>query len=789
MSRGRALGFSMMLLCCEGLTAEVDVSRLPPPATNTISFDRDIRPIFERSCIRCHGPEKPKSRFRLDNRQSALRGGEHGISIKPGHSAESALIHYVAGLVEDMEMPPVEKGDPLAREQIALLRAWIDQGVPWGSPLVTSGVTVSPRVQWMTVSGHKGTFREHQWRREGLTAGVEAFELRETLDERSRTVVTGRALRDEFRVSLTLERDDLGFIRAGAEEFHKFSSDAAGYYPAFSPSIVALGQDLRLDVGRAWFDVGLTLPKLPRVVVGYEYQYRLGDKSTLQWGDMTNSGSTVVRKVYPSVKEIDEEVHILKLDVSHTLAGFLLEESFRGEFYNLRTSRRSLASLPRTIAPGDQQLNERQSYFHGVNTLRVEKQFNDWLLGSAGYLYSSLDSDAAFHQQNDIPNIGTWHTTSDRIVIDRDSHVVNLNALIGPWRGLSLAAGVQSEWMRQDGVGSGIESVVPGFEGLYVPEFRTDIDRVTVEETARLRYTWVPFTVLFAEGRLQQERIGHYEESSTQSIPQIDGFLRDTDASSDLREWRAGFSTSPWTRASLTAHFRQHQKVSDYEHLQDFRFPLSDPPVRNDGYSAFIRSREVCTDEVEARMILRATRWLKATLGYKYARTDFWTETDAEPNAARTPGGWAMAGTHDAHIYTLGAVLTPLRRLYWSTTLAYHDTSTVTDNNDSPVLAPYRGEIYNVLSSVTFALTERTDLHANYTFSYADYGQDNFTEGLPLGLEYRRHGMQAGVTRRWLQNVSTRLQYAFYSYDEPSSGGFGDYTAHAVFATLTLRWQ
>jgi len=759
--------------------AEVDVSRLPPPATNTISFDREVRPIFEQSCIRCHGPEKPKSRFRLDNRESALKGGEQGVAIKPGNSAESPLIHYVAGLVEDMEMPPTGKGDPLTREQIALLRAWIDQGVAWSDSAVAvrSSMTVSPTVQWITVSGHKGTFREHQWRREGLTAGVESFEIRETLDPRSRALVSGRALRDEFRVSLLLERDDVGFIRAGAEEFHKFSSDAGGYYPSFTPPVPALNRELRLDVGRAWLDIGLTLPDLPRVVVGYEYQYRQGNKSTLQWGDVTDG--TITRKIYPSVKAIDEDVHILKVDVSHTVAGFFVEDNFRGEFYDLGTSRRNFTSFATGILPpGDQQIDEGQSWFHGANVLRVEKPINDWLLASAGYLYSSLNSDAAFRQETAIPTVGIWQTTSDRIVVDRDSHVVNLNGLLGPWKGLSLVAGVQAEWMRQQGMGSGVESVLPDSPALYEPRFRTDIDRATMEENARLRYTGLPFTTLFAEGRLQQESTGHYEESLAESVTGAAPFLRDTDASSDLRDWRAGFSTSPWTRATLTAHFREHQKLASYKHLQD----------SIDGYSAFIRSRDVCTDEAEARLTLRATRWLKTTLGYKYAKTDFWTETDPALGGAGSPGDWILAGDQQAHIYSLGAVLTPMRRLYWSTTLAYHDTRTVAEDNGSAEVAPYRGHIYNALSSATFALTERMDLHGTYTFSYADYGQDNFAAGLPLGLEFQRHGIEVGVTRHWLKSISTRLQYGFYKYDEPSSGGFTDYTAHAIFGTLTLRW-
>jgi hypothetical protein len=54
--------------------AELDPSKLPPPASREVSFAADIQPLLERSCLRCHGPERPKSGFRLDNAESALKG-------------------------------------------------------------------------------------------------------------------------------------------------------------------------------------------------------------------------------------------------------------------------------------------------------------------------------------------------------------------------------------------------------------------------------------------------------------------------------------------------------------------------------------------------------------------------------------------------------------------------------------------------------------------------------------------------------------------------------------------
>src|SRR5438876_6925055 len=88
------LGISTVALAA----AEIDESKLPPPAQKTVDFDADIRPLFEGTCLRCHGTERPKSRFSLATRETALKGGEHGVDIIPGQSAKSPLIHYVARL-------------------------------------------------------------------------------------------------------------------------------------------------------------------------------------------------------------------------------------------------------------------------------------------------------------------------------------------------------------------------------------------------------------------------------------------------------------------------------------------------------------------------------------------------------------------------------------------------------------------------------------------------------------------------------------------------------------------
>ncbi|WP_406695001.1 DUF1553 domain-containing protein [Singulisphaera sp. Ch08] len=112
------------------LALAVTMAELPPAATGPVDFVRDIQPIFQQACFKCHGAEKQKGGFRLDVKAAALKGGDSDTpSIVPGKSADSPLIQFVAGTDPDIKMPP--QGAPLTAAQVGLLRAWIDRGAVW----------------------------------------------------------------------------------------------------------------------------------------------------------------------------------------------------------------------------------------------------------------------------------------------------------------------------------------------------------------------------------------------------------------------------------------------------------------------------------------------------------------------------------------------------------------------------------------------------------------------------------------------------------------------------------
>src|SRR5262245_49197416 len=97
------------------------VSPVPDDAPK-IDFDRDVKPIFVKRCMSCHGPEKPKNGLRLDRKADAM------AVIVSGKPADSLLFQLVTGQDKDRPMPP--KG-PLPAAEIATLKAWIDQGAKW----------------------------------------------------------------------------------------------------------------------------------------------------------------------------------------------------------------------------------------------------------------------------------------------------------------------------------------------------------------------------------------------------------------------------------------------------------------------------------------------------------------------------------------------------------------------------------------------------------------------------------------------------------------------------------
>ena len=142
----------------------------PEPETSTASitnekdrfFVEKVQPIFDAKCASCHGPEKQKGDFRLDQKDAALKGGKSGhAAIKPGDPMASHLIKVILLMPDDDDvMPPSGKGT-LTPEEIITLIHWVQTGanfVEKGAPATpdkTAIATTEPPVRPEAVKEEK----------------------------------------------------------------------------------------------------------------------------------------------------------------------------------------------------------------------------------------------------------------------------------------------------------------------------------------------------------------------------------------------------------------------------------------------------------------------------------------------------------------------------------------------------------------------------------------------------------------------------------------------------------
>ena len=156
------------------------------PAQESPLFASRVKPIFATRCYGCHGPDVQQNGLRLDSLEGALKGSETGKVITPGQSERSRLVRRL----EAQERPQMPYGGPpLSKEEIGLIRQWIDAGAPGPDATAPVVAAKAPR-HWAylkPVRPESPTVNNAQWCRnpidrfvlsrlekEGLTPSPEA---------------------------------------------------------------------------------------------------------------------------------------------------------------------------------------------------------------------------------------------------------------------------------------------------------------------------------------------------------------------------------------------------------------------------------------------------------------------------------------------------------------------------------------------------------------------------------------------------------------------------------------
>jgi hypothetical protein len=378
----------------------------------------------------------------------------------------------------------------------------------------------------------------------------------------------------------------------------------------------------------------------------------------------------------------------------------------------------------------------------------------------------------------------------DDLDLEQDSHVLNANIMIGPFWGTSLYAGVQAEQTYVDAYSDSNHREGAALPGPRVQAI-TSTDKERLQHHGGIRFTLIPHTVVYGEARRTRESIDAYRSVYDDGLSELE---QRTDGDIERDEYVAGFSTSPIRRASLTGQYRNSSRANVYDH----------PIDTESGYPAFITEQEFETHEISGKLTVRPHNRVTVTAKYQLVQTDISTETQRIGAGATVPGGVANSAVYHASIYSISATFTPMNRLYLNAYFSLTDSQTEAEDLASNATIPFKNDVYTAMGSVMYGIDGKTDATLEYMFQRAftfdnngwdslnrplNYGYGvNVDAGLPMGVDSTRHVASVGLSRRITQNITARLRYGFFKYDESHNGGMNDYFAHMALATCAIRF-
>lgn len=116
------------------LAANAAETKLPPASDKKdLTYAKDIKPIFDANCAKCHSGERAKAKLHMESLEGILKGTKAGKIVTVGDSAGSFIVKSIAHATEEKDswMPPTPNkagAKTLTAEEVGLVRAWIDQG-------------------------------------------------------------------------------------------------------------------------------------------------------------------------------------------------------------------------------------------------------------------------------------------------------------------------------------------------------------------------------------------------------------------------------------------------------------------------------------------------------------------------------------------------------------------------------------------------------------------------------------------------------------------------------------
>ena len=620
----------------------------------------------------------------------------------------------------------------------------------------------------------------------GAFGGIEDFRYQATKDKSTLTI-DGRALFDQkdYKVSLDLRREELGYVRVAYDEFRTWYNGDGGYYPPANLFYPLSDDALALDRGKFTFEGGLTLKDIPEITFKYTHAFREGEKNSTIWG-VTHPAVGVTQGLSPSFYNIDEHSDALQLDLAKTIKATDLGLGLRYEAGELDNS------LYITQSPGEpaqQRVTDHQKTSYDLFNVHAftETRFRKNLVLSSGYAYSGVDNDLSGSRIygtdfdagfTPAPQNGAgYYGLNGRSRLDQ--YVLNLNLMYRPLAALAIIPSVRLQEQILDTDSSGWQTLGDLAPVRY--NARSDGDRFDVRERLDVNFTGLTNSTLYARGEWTQGS-GELSENGGQGpvggigLPTVQ---RETEDTRFFQKYSAGMRWYPTRRAILD--FGGDYKINRYEYDHDLDNTANDALSVN-RYPAYLVMQDIESFGGKTRLTLRPRHNVSLVSRYEYQLSTIHTKPDEISGL-----GDVESSEMHSHIFGQDVNWTPWARLNLQAGLQYVWSETTTPASDfTRAVLDAQNNYWAVNFSSTFVVDDRTDLVVGYLYYRADNYEDNSAVGVPYGAGAEEHSVSAGISRRIRHNIRLFLRYAYSHYADETFGGNQDYHAH--MASCTVRY-
>ncbi|ODS34085.1 MAG: hypothetical protein SCARUB_00758 [Candidatus Scalindua rubra] len=525
-------------------------------------------------------------------------------------------------------------------------------------------------------------------------------------------------------------------------------------------------------------ELGLTLPDIPIFTFSYEKKMRDGDISSLTWGQATEG---VSRKIVPTIKEVNDDVNIIRVGAKykHDIANIEVEQ--RWEFTDLetvRTEKNFTNGLPNT---NDARVVDEKDTFYesSQTTVKIDKRINKKLSLSGGYRYTKVDNDSEQRVQTFTPagavslsggNRNWFDPNSDSDVI---SHLWNLNLLAKPLKDLTVQGFFRLKNIHRDSVSTWSDNRTTGVQE---HDITARTNNTTFGEAIRITYKRIPRIAPYFEAGWQQGDIEIKEKESLSGF-----FQRDTDRDYDKQTYTMGLSFYPFKRVSGSIQYRKELKKNEYDDELDTESATGIVPG---GFPAFIDKQYIDTDVYTTRLTAHPISSVSTTFRYEYR---------AQEIDSKMEGLGRELAHVDIQTFSGSVTITPFSNLFITSMVMHQNlrVKTRARNDQAAPTRPFEGDSTTFVNTAIFALNEKTEFSADYQASLTDnYDENNINDlGLPLEHDYTMQALTLGAKYKIRKNMTLWSRYSLYDYDESHIADIDDYTEHLFAIGGEIRFR